>query len=174
MQEYRVCAVVVADEGTDEIRAELLPFLLKGQRKFHWISEKKQRRRAFLTTICGLNLDAIIVIHRSTPQRNEERRRRKALELLYLTLENLGVADVVLESRTSTQDHMDIKHIAGLKSAGLFTSFQLTHVRGGDEPLLWISDTLLGAANAARNGDLAFANALSSVNLEILETTGGH
>ena len=174
MKEYRVCAVVVADEVADGIRAKLLPFLLKGQRKFHWIAEKKQRRLSFLTTISGLNLESIIIIDRSTPQRHEERRRRKALEFLYLTLENLGVADVVLESRTSTQDHMDIQHIAGLKSAGLFTSFQLTHVRGGDEPLLWISDTLLGAANAARNGDLAFANALSSVNLEILETTGGH
>jgi hypothetical protein len=174
MQEYRVCAVVVADEVTEEIRAELLPFLLKGQRKFHWIAERRQRRQTFLTTISRLNLDSIIVIDRSTPQRHEERRRRKALELLYLTLENLGVAEVVLESRTATQDHMDIKHIAGLKSAGLFTAFQLTHVRGGDEPLLWISDTLLGAENAARNGDLAFANALTSLNLEILATTGGH
>jgi hypothetical protein len=172
MQEYRVCAIVVTDEQENILRETVRPFLLRGQVKFHWKIEPERRRHAFLSAITNQVFYAIIVCDRSSSQRHHERQRRKTLELLYTQLEARHVTQVTLEARTPSQDRLDIAHIAGLKSAGLFRPFRLVHQRGGDEPILWISDVLLGAGNAVRKGATSYSRLLAQVSALELNTMG--
>ena len=172
MQEYRVCAVVVSDEQDNVVREAVRPFLLRGQVKFHWKIEPERRRQSFLSVTTNQVFYAIVVCDRSASQRHHERQRRKTLELLYRELEARDVTQVTLESRTPSQDRLDVAHIAGLKSAGLFRPFRLVHQRGGDEPILWISDVLLGAGNAVRKGDASYSSLLSQISVLELNTMG--
>ena len=172
MQEYRVCAVVVTDEQDNVLREAVGPFLLRGQVKFHWKIEPERRRHAFLSAITNQAFYAIVVCDRSPSQRHHERQRRKTLELLYTQLEARAVTQVTLEARTPSQDRLDVAHIAGLKSAGLFRPFRLQHRRGGDEPILWISDVLLGAGNAVRKGDASYSRLLAHISVLELNTMG--
>ena len=172
VQKYRVCAVIVHSTDSENIRGMVRPLLLKGQRKFHWTDERKSRRDSFLKAIALAPFKAVIVIDVSAPRRHEERQRRKCLELLYTHLEFHRVNDLVLEARTSTQDQMDIAHIAGLKNSGAYRRIRLTHTRGGDEPLLWIPDVLLGAHNARHQNAGVAIDLMRDPRITTLTTSG--
>ncbi len=170
--EYLLCAVIVERGDETRLRAAVEPFLLRGQLKFHWKVEPERRRKSFLAIVAAMDFEAIVIIDTSVSQHHQERQRRKALELLYAQLEALDVTDVTLEGRTATQDRLDINHIAGLKSAGVFTRVRLTHMRGGDEPLLWIPDALLGVTNANRGGNDTYRSIVTNISLVVMNTAG--
>jgi hypothetical protein len=172
MHLYIVCAVVVSDAEASLIRAAVKPFLLPGQVKFHWKIEPESRRHAFLSVITNFGFDALMVCDQTSYKGHQERQRRKALELLYAQLELQNIFDVTLEARTPSQNRLDIAHIAGLKSGGNFARFRLSHLRGGDDPILWIPDVLLGARHALRKGQESYADALGRVHLVELLTMG--
>lgn len=65
-----------------------------------------------------------------------------------------------MESRQKSQDLKDIQHLVALQSSGQFQGIRVAHVRGSDDPLLWIPDVVLGAFNATHKGNFEYWEAL--------------
>lgn len=160
-QEYLICAAVIPLDSADELREKLLPLRMKGQIKLHWSDEDEPRRRKIVSAVAELEPMSAIVTHASQPQRKTERFRRKCLETIYYELSNMGVHDVVCESRMANQDKADVAHLLKLRNQKiLLPEFDITHCRGGDDPLLWLPDVFLGAINANHSGNSEYYEAL--------------
>lgn len=63
------------------------------------------------------------------------------------------ISGITLESRTPAQNRSDIEHFNMLRERLLSPRLRIEHVRGGDEPLLWIPDAVLGAIITAARGN---------------------
>ena len=74
-----------------------------------------------------------------------ERARRKALEEIVRRLIDMSVCKLVLESRNDTHDKRDRELLVSMRRKGEALNFDLEHVPGKDEPLLWVPDQILGA-----------------------------
>lgn len=152
-QEYMVCAAIIDVHDLEKVRSVLRPLLLPGQIKLHWTDERSSRRRKIVETLSGIDSIQAIITHRSEASRKTERYRRKCLEQLYFELPQMQVHQVTLESRQKDQNRKDIEHIVALQGQGQSPGIRLQHVRGGDDPLLWIPDAVLGALNSMHLGD---------------------
>lgn len=151
-QEYLICAVLIDIDHIEEVREKLLPLRRPGQIKIHWTAESDSSRRKLTDALAEIEHMSVLITHTSDPERKTERFRRKCLELLYYEMTTCGVSELILESRMDAQNKKDCAHIAELKKSGLSASIRIEHARGGDEPLLWIPDIILGAVNAAQLG----------------------
>jgi hypothetical protein len=159
-QEYLIGAAILDVADQDRVREELRPLLLPGQIKVHWTDENARRRRRIVDAIVQTGPMNVVITHLSLRQHQDERFRRKCLETLYYELGQAGVFTVTLKSRSAGQDARDRAHIVALQSQGLDRRIRLGHRRGGDEPLLWIADAVLGAMNSAHSGDRSHLEAL--------------
>lgn len=72
---------------------------------------------------------------------------------MYFELSEMHVHNVTLESRQEAQNKRDLAHIVALQGQGQSAGIRLRHVRGGDDPLLWIPDAVLGALNSVHLGE---------------------
>lgn len=160
-QEYLIGAALIATDQCDEIRERLRPLLLPGQIKLHWIDEQSTRRRAIVASICDLGAIHVVVTHLDEKRRSTERFRRKCLEELYHEMVSMNIFDLTLEGSTPPQDRSDVAHLVALRAQGLNPRVRINHRRGGDEPLLWIPDIVLGAINSAQIGETSHYEALS-------------
>lgn len=161
-QEYLICAAILDENECDAARESLRPLLLPGQIKVHWTDESSSRRRKIITRIADLGPMNVVVAHLDAKLKRTERYRRKCLEALYYELIAMRVFDAVLESRGPKQDQKDRSHIVALQGQVLDKRLRVTHQRGGDEPLLWIPDAVLGAINAAHLGETSHYDNLRS------------
>ncbi len=143
-QEYLIGAALIPLDECDEVREDLRSLALPGQIKLHWTDESELRRRAIVDKIATLAPMTVVVTHLSERLRKTERCRRKCLEALYHDMVGMEVFDVLLEDRSVSQNKKDRGHLVALRSQGLDTRLRIDHQRGGDEPLLWIADILLG------------------------------
>lgn len=159
-QEYLVGAAILDAAECEAMREELRPLLLPGQIKLHWTDEGARRRARVIDAIVSLGPMNVIVSHVSERQNKMERFRRKCLELMYFEFSSMKLHDVTLESRSLKQDARDRAHIVALQAQGLDRRIRVAHSRGGDEPLLWIADAVLGAVNSARLGEPSYLDAL--------------
>lgn len=163
-QEYLICAALIEVDSAQEIREQLLPLKMKGQIKLHWSDEDQARRRKIVSVIAELQPMSAVVTHMSQPQRKTERFRRKCLETIYYELHSMGVQDVVCESRMPSQDKTDVAHLLKLRNQKIIPpEFDITHCRGGDDPLLWLPDIFLGAINANHTGNSEYYDALKNL-----------
>lgn len=167
-QEYLVCSAIIPEDAYDAFRTALSPLRLPGQIKLHWTDESPRRRREIVTRIAELGPMNVVLRHLDARRRKVERYRRKCLESLYHELVMMEVFDLTLECRTEAQDRSDRAHIVALQGQGLDRRVRIQHRRGGDEPLLWIADVVLGAMNSAELGDPTYLDVLKSTIL--LET----
>lgn len=164
-QEYLLCAALVPVEECDDIREQLRPLLLPGQIKFHWTDESDRRKHDIVRRIVELGPMSIVYSHLDVRRKKTERYRRKTLESVYHSLVDMEVFDLTLECRTNAQDRYDVQHIVGLQGQGLDKRLRISHLRGGDEPLLWIADAVLGSLNAEYQGEDSYIAALRSTLL---------
>lgn len=171
-QEYLLCAAVIDVDACDATREALRPLLLPGQIKFHWTDESKKRQAEIVTKVVDLGPMSVVVAHLDARARKTERYRRKCLETLYHELMTMEVFDLTLESRSSAQDNNDAAHIVALQGAGLDRRMRIAHARGGDEPLLWIPDAVLGAINASHLGDQSHFDRLAATVILNTRTPG--
>lgn len=148
-----MCAAVIDSDDLEKVRSELLPLRLPGQIKLHWTDERSSRRRKIVDALSEIDSMQAIITHRSEISRKTERHRRKCLEQLYFELSEMGVRQTILESRQDAQNRRDVEHIVALQGQGQSPGIRLRHMRGGDDPLLWIPDAVLGALNSAHLGD---------------------
>jgi hypothetical protein len=160
-QEYLIGAALIPADKCDTLRDAIRPLLLPGQIKLHWTDESESRRRTIIAHLCELEPMNVVIAHLSARQKKTERFRRKCLGDFYSEMVEMGVNDVTLESRSPQQDKRDRAHIVGLQNSGLPKSVRITHLRGGDEPLLWIADAVLGAINSDFLGETSHLVALS-------------
>ncbi|NKV32811.1 hypothetical protein GS921_24205 [Rhodococcus hoagii] len=159
-QEYLIGAAIVSSEDCEAAREALRPLRLPGQIKPHWTDENPRRKRLITDAIAELGSMHVVVAHLSGRNRKTERYRRKCLETLYYELEEAAVLDVTLERRSDAQDKKDRAHIVSLQSKGWHPGMRISHCRGGDDPLLWVPDAVLGAVNASLSGDTGYLEAL--------------
>lgn len=159
-QEYLVGAALLEPADIDAIRDELRPLLMPGQVKLHWTAESSRRRRTIVDALRSLGPMTVVVSHLSKRNRKTERFRRKCLEALYYELAQMEVYDVTFESRSKAQDGYDRAHIVALQGQGLERRIRIQHLRGGDEPLLWIADAILGAVNSVHLDEPAYLESL--------------
>lgn len=159
-QEYLIGAALIPLEACDEIREQLRSLALPGQVKLHWTDESESRRRAIVSRISELAPMTVVVTHLSERVKKNERCRRKCLEALYHDMVGMEVFDLLLEDRSPSQNSRDREHIVALQGQGLDSRVRIAHQRGGDEPLLWIADVLLGAINSAALGEPAHLETL--------------
>ncbi|HJG47073.1 MAG TPA: hypothetical protein K8V62_11955, partial [Corynebacterium variabile] len=84
----------------------------------------------------------------------------KCLEQLYFELEQMKVTELTLESRLAVQDRRDTLHLVAMQDRGLARELHLQHLRGGEDPVLWVPDIMLGALNATHYDVHEYWNAL--------------
>lgn len=161
-QEYLVCAALLPQAECEAVRERLRALLLPGQVKLHWTDESERHRRAIVTRIVDLGPMNVVVKHLDVRRRKVERFRRKSLESLYHELVAMNVFDLTLECRSNAQDRGDRAHIVALQGQGFDRRLRIQHLRGGDEPLLWIADAVLGAINAKHLGESSHIDKLRS------------
>lgn len=159
-QEYLIGAALIPLTACDEIREQLRSLALPGQIKLHWTDEGESRRRAIVKRLSELAPMTVVVTHLSERVKKNERCRRKCLETLYHDMVDMEVFNLLLEDRSASQNKKDRAHLVALQGQGLDKRVRIAHQRGGDEPLLWIADVLLGAINAAELGQPAHLEAL--------------
>lgn len=165
LQEYLVGAALIPEADCDRVRQQLRTLLLPGLIKVHWTDEGEPRRRRIVALIQELGPITVVVSHLDAPRRKVERYRRKTLETVYHEFVGMELFDLTLECRTPELDAYDRAHLVALQGQGLDSRLRIDHRRGGDEPLLWIADAVLGAVNAAHSGDPRHLERLESTLL---------
>lgn len=169
-QEYMICAALIPAPRIEEVRTQMASLLRPGQRKLHWTDESSKSKLQIAKVIGQIEPLSVVVSHLSTRQARTERFRRKCLERIYYYLAEAEVWDVTLECRTPAQDKYDRAHVVALQNHWLSKDMRITHLRGGDEPLLAIPDAVLGAINAHHRGESHFWDVLKGVVLDHFET----
>lgn len=161
-REYMVCAAFISTDACEAVREQLRPLLMRGQVKLHWTDESERRRRDIVARIVDLGPMNVVVSHLDKYQRRVERHRKKCLEVLYHQMVAMQVFDLTLECRSDHQDREDRAHIVALQGQGLDRRLRIGHARGGDEPILWIADAVLGAINSSHHGEDRYIERLRS------------
>lgn len=160
---YVLAAAIVRLAAESTIRAQISDLRLPGQVKLHWRDESAKRQAAITGAVAACELEHLVVVRAGAVEDRTERRRRKCLERLLIELELKDVTDVVLESRGKADDRRDRDMLNALRGQQIVsTSTRITHVRGRDEPLLWVPDAVCGAVTSSRTGLPAYQQLLAS------------
>jgi len=150
---YILGAVVVDLADLDEARSVAADLLLPGQMKTHWRAESTKRRMVLTEALVSAPVKHLVVIH-TEPDVPGERRRRTCLKRLFPALSARGVVLATFESRGPADDKRDMNMLGHLRaSKALDSSLRVSHRRGPDDPLLWLSDALCGVVTSARTGE---------------------
>jgi hypothetical protein len=148
-QGYLVCAVVLAPEDLALTRRELKALCLPGQQRIHMKSEGASRRRAILSAVARMQVQALMY-EVPAGRRSERAARDDCLRRLVPDLLRLEVGRLMIES--CDQNHQDVQVVSdAVAKAGAHDSLQYLHGRPGIEPLLWLPDILAWAYG--RGGD---------------------
>lgn len=170
-------SVSLAEQDTaDHIRDVMRLLIFKGKPKLHWRDERPPRRTLITQAVADLPISGLVVVRSRPldPTERPERRRRKCLEHLLVTLEAQGCSHLILESRGTKDDRRDREMIDHLRSHRRLSSrLHLDHVPGPRDPGLWVADTLCGAIVCDRVKDPQdhdyLATIRTNVPVEIIE-----
>jgi hypothetical protein len=125
--------------------------------KRHWYEMDAQQRSEAAKIVAGLNGIHVVTIGTPVPHKRQERARAKCLQRLVLELYDLGVTELLIESRNRRLDQRDVNTITGVRhSLSKGARFHLSHVSGSDEPLLWVADIVAGSVRANRQGQSSY------------------
>jgi len=158
--QYLVCAVLVDSFYSEEVRSTVRSLAVSGQKKLHWSKETAKRRQRIVKAISEIQCKAIIIRCTYELTRNSERYRRKCLHALYRAIDEFEHLKVIVESRERNQDQADVNHLVSLRNSKEIYKFRVTHLKGREEPLLWLPDIYLGVANSLRHGRQDFYDAV--------------
>lgn len=95
--------------------------------------------------------------------------------LIYFELSEPHVQHVTLKDRQETQNKRDLEHLIALQDQGHSAGLRLSHDGGGDDPLRWIPEAVLGTLNSVQLGEDQYWEKIpDKVVLEVvLQTPGG-
>lgn len=150
---YVVAAAVIAREALDDARSAVRSVLKPRQARFHWRHESAQQRWRMVKTMQALG--APVRAYAVRAQGNKlDRARALCLEGLLWELEELGIGELLFESR---QEHNDAKDrrliIHTQKTGGAPAQLSYRFERPSMEPLLWVADAAAGIVTTALSGE---------------------
>ena len=111
-----------------------------GASKLHGYDLDPKRQAASLEVVSSVSQQTTIVAALPLVGTKVERARRKALEVIVRRLIEMGVSKLVLESSNDTHDKRDRELLVSMHRRSEALGFDLEHVPGKDEPLLWVPD----------------------------------
>lgn len=150
---YVLAAALVPEDDCARIRAEMRPLVRLGQGRLHWRDEAPVRRRAIVETLVNLGLDSLVVLGTVVNPRKQERARRILLGRLLWELDQRSVSLLTLESRHPERNRHDIKAVGAFRNQRVVSRRLIVeHGLPVQEPMLWISDAVAGAAGDGHSG----------------------
>ena len=141
---YSMIAVIF-DGWSDVDAVALRKIMPKGASKLHWYDIVPDVKAKSMAAIADMGFTATLVRAVPATPVKQERARHKCLTSILPILESKGVSTFVLEGRGRALDRRDVKLLDGLKGSKMVSGIRLEHVRGQDEPRLWVADQVLGA-----------------------------
>ena len=147
-----VLAAAVADPSTCEpTRAALRDLVPVGRDRLHWRDESEPLRAKVAATVASCDLTSLVVVGLEMTPRQQERARRQCMTHLLDVLGDLGVTQVLLESRTRSLNDKDRHLVEQLRGQRLLPRTLRVDVElPSREPMLWVPDAIAGAVSAAR------------------------
>lgn len=157
-----VASLPLADD-LDDLRQSLMGLRPGSQKKLHWYESVDSLRAQTIELISTLQFIHWAVVVNPPGGDSPERRRRSCMERLFHEVEGLQAIDrIVMESRGPADDKRDMEMVSILRNKKVVTSsIKVDHVRGPQEPLLWVPDAVCGAMNAREAGDSTWCDQLS-------------
>lgn len=117
---------------------------------------------AFVDESMRESAEGLYVIAAVTIISKQERARAKCLERLLWDLEQLGVGQLIVESRGEAADRKDRRTILrAIKSGLAATDLVYENRKGPLDSALWLPDALAGAAATALTGQTRYRDRLS-------------
>lgn len=154
---YILAAAVIEVAREDDVRAAMTALRLPGQVKLHWRDEQRRRRSSIAQAVASCPTEHVVVV-RSDPEDLDvprERARRKCFQALMWELTGLGVEHITFESRGKADDKRDAGMLDAMRRThALQGKIRLDHVRGREEPLLWVPDAVCGTVVDMRCGTI--------------------
>lgn len=139
---YLVAAAVVAPTDLTGARTALRAMQLRGTRRVHFQAESDAFRRKFLARISELQVTARIYTAR---ERTDLDSRRRILIQLVGDLVTMGAGRLMIEQDDSLVVH-DQRTIKAERARLLAAdSLRFDHLRGVEDPLLWLPDAIAWA-----------------------------
>ena len=109
----------------------------------------------------------VVTVGTPVPHRRQERARSACLARLAYELHGC-VPALVMESRSRVLNVRDIRSVTSARHLlPKGTEFQITHLPGAAEPLLWVADVVAGAVRAHREGEPSYRRLLADSLYEI-------
>ncbi|GAA4511103.1 DUF3800 domain-containing protein [Nonomuraea sp. C10] len=143
---YAMAAITLHATGHHDARLTLESLRLGKNPRLHWRDEPIARQLVIADAISKLPLAAVVAVHIYDTTCRTERARRRCLERLLLELEGAGVTEVVVESRSPSQDHLDLLFVMALRKSRVISKAIMVHWRPShQEPLLWAADAVVSA-----------------------------
>jgi hypothetical protein len=142
---YVVAAVVFATDLEDARRATR-SVLLPRQVRFHWHQESEPQRLKMLEHLAGVATSAMAYACRPISLRQQERARALCLNRLLWDVRDIGVTELVFESRQQRNNQKDRRTIVHAVKSGIASpTLRYRFERPKEEPLLWLPDAVAGA-----------------------------
>lgn len=161
---YYVVATAMIEPGHLDYARDIM-LALRGRRrtgKTHWTEMDAQERKWAATQVATIEGLHIVAVGTPVPPRRQERARALCLQHLVPELHGIGVTALYMEARTRDLDQRDIRAVINARRAlPRGTVFSIEHVRGKDDPLLWVADVLAGAVRASRHGQTSYRSILA-------------
>lgn len=160
---YLLAATMLLDEESDaeNIRWMLRGALPKGQKKIHWSESVPAFRASLVDKIAQWDLIHRVVVRDAQFGERPERARRSCIEELLYELDQRRVERAVFESRGPADDRRDREMLSKLRARKTVRGpLRMEHVRGHEEPLLWLPDIACGAVGQRLRGNDLYANGL--------------
>lgn len=147
-----VLAAAVADPTTCEpTRAALRDLVPEGRDRLHWRDESEPLRAKVAATVASCDMTNLVVVGVEMTPKRQERARRQCLTHLLHVLADLGVTQVLLESRTRSLNDKDRHLVEQLRGQRLLPRTLRVDIElPNREPMLWVPDAVAGAVAAAR------------------------
>ena len=123
----------------------LIKLKARGAAKLHWRELGRETQVDVMNVIGSIPALTTVVVGTPMNPHKQERARRKCLEAMIGILVDQGVEELVLEARDSRLDLRDVQLVDTIKSKQKGLSFSIHHVRGSEDPRLWVPDQVLGA-----------------------------
>jgi hypothetical protein len=161
---YTMAAVITDSARCDELRRELAGLSIKPGVRLHWVGESVKRRDLIAEAIAQMDIAAILTVGTPMERSRQERARRCCLEQLLYELDQFGVSQAWLESRTAAQDRRDLQLVDSARRKRLIShELQVRFARPTGEPMLWLPDAVAGAMSASVLGEERWLDAMAAV-----------
>jgi hypothetical protein len=136
---YLVAAAVIAPADLNGARTALRALQLRGTHRVHFQSESDVFRRKFLDQVNQLHVTARVYTAR---ERTDLDSRRQILTRLVGDLITMGASRLVIERDESLVIHDQRAIKAERSRLQAANDLRFDHLRGADDPLLWLPDAI--------------------------------